>query len=60
LRKVLDWLIPKRVKDIQKFLGLANYYWKFIKDFTMIARPLHNMVQKKPEVRIGRKIEKGI
>jgi len=25
-REVLEWLIPKCVKDIQKFLGLANYY----------------------------------
>jgi len=26
VKEVLDWLTPKRVKDIQKFLGLANYY----------------------------------
>ena len=24
VRKVLEWLTPKYVKDIQKFLGLAN------------------------------------
>ena len=23
---VLDWLTPKGIKDVQKFLGLANYY----------------------------------
>jgi len=27
VKEVLDWLTPKRVKDIQKFLRLANYYW---------------------------------
>jgi len=27
IKEVLDWPTPKRVKDIQKFLGLANYYW---------------------------------
>jgi len=42
----LDWPTPKEVKDIQKFLGLANYYCQFIKDFVAIARPLHNMVKK--------------
>ena len=26
VRKVLEWLTPKCVKDVQKFLGLANYY----------------------------------
>jgi len=26
LKEVLDLLAPKKVKDIQKFLGLANYY----------------------------------
>ena len=42
----MDWPTPKEVKDIQKFLGLANYYCQFIKDFVAIARPLHNMVKK--------------
>jgi len=32
--RVLSWLEPKNVKDIRKFLGLANYYRRFIKDFT--------------------------
>ena len=26
VRGVLEWLTPKCVKDVQKFLGLANYY----------------------------------
>ena len=38
VKDVLDWPTPKEVKDIQKFLGLTNYYWWFIKDFVMIAR----------------------
>ena len=46
VKSVLGWLTPKCVKDIQKFLGLANYYHQFIKGFTAIARPLHNMVKK--------------
>jgi len=46
MKSVLDWLIPKCVKDIQKFLGLVNYYHQFIQDFTSIARPLHDMVRK--------------
>jgi len=30
---VLSWPVPKTMKDIRKFLGLANYYRRFIKDF---------------------------
>jgi len=46
VKEVLYWLTLKGVKDIQKFLGLANYYQWFIKDFAMIARPLHDIIKK--------------
>ena len=46
VRTVLDWPTPKLVKDIQKFLGLANYYRQFIKDFAKIARPLYELTRK--------------
>jgi len=37
VKGVLDWLTPKCVKDVQKFLGLVNYYCQFIKDFASIV-----------------------
>jgi len=46
VKGVLEWPTPKYVKDVQKFLGLANYYYQFIQGFTLIARPLHDMVKK--------------
>ena len=46
IKRVLEWLTPKCVKDIQKFLGLTNYYHRFIQDFMFIARPLYNIVKK--------------
>ena len=46
VKGVLEWPTPKCVKDVQKFLGLANYYHRFIKGFVFIARPLHDMVKK--------------
>jgi len=46
VKGVLEWPTPKCVKDIQKFLGLANYYCRFIEGFAIVARPLHNLVKK--------------
>jgi len=43
---VLSWLEPKNAKDIRKFLGLANYYRRFIKDFAQIARPMNMLTRK--------------
>ena len=46
VKGILDWLTLKCVKDVQKFLRLANYYCQFIEGFTSIARPLHDMEKK--------------
>jgi len=34
------------VKDVRKFLGLANYYRRFIKDFARVARPMNVLTRK--------------
>ena len=43
---VLEQSTPKRVKDIQKFLELVNYYKRFVKDFTKITKLLYAIVEK--------------
>jgi len=43
---VLSWPKPKNVKDVRKFLGLANYYRRFIKDFAQVARPMNVLIRK--------------
>jgi len=45
---VLNWLVPKTVRDVRKFLGLSNYYRQFIKNFVTLAKPL-NMLTRKEE-----------
>ena len=42
----MNWPVPRNVKEVQKFLGLTNYYRRFIKDFARIAVPLHMLVRK--------------
>ena len=46
VQEIVDWLVLKSVKDVQKFLSLANYYRWFVKDFAKIAKPLYKMTRK--------------
>src|SRR5258707_10562781 len=43
---VTEWLTPMKVKEVQSFLGFVNFYWKFIHDFSNIARPLYALTRK--------------
>jgi transposase InsO family protein len=43
---IKEWPEPTNLKEVQAFLGLANYYRKFIKDFAQKATPLTNMTRK--------------
>jgi hypothetical protein len=42
---VANWPEPKNKKELQSFLGFCNYYCRFIKDFSKIARPLHDLTK---------------
>jgi hypothetical protein len=46
VKAVRDWPIPTTVKDVQAFLGLANYYRRFVKQFSHIAQPLTELTKK--------------
>ena len=37
---------PKSVKDVRLFLGHASFYRRFIKDFSVITKPLCNLLTK--------------
>ena len=43
---IQDWLEPKKVKDIQSFLGFANFYCWFIFNYLDIVIPLTRLTQK--------------
>jgi hypothetical protein len=43
LEAMRNWKRPVTVKGILFFLGMANFYWKFIKEFLQLAKPLLNL-----------------
>src|SRR5260370_29588942 len=43
---VTDWPQLTKVKDVQSFIGFVNFYRRFIRNFSEIARPLHVLTQK--------------
>jgi hypothetical protein len=44
-----DWPIPTTVKQVQGFIGFANFYRWFIKKFSKLILPLNNLLQKNTE-----------
>ena len=46
VESVLSWDIPKTVKDVQSFLGFANFYHRFVKNYSKISSPLTNLTKK--------------
>lgn len=44
---------PKNIKQLQKFLGFANYFRKFIENFAVIAKPLYDLQKKDAEFVFG-------
>ncbi|UYV68139.1 hypothetical protein LAZ67_5003162, partial [Cordylochernes scorpioides] len=46
IKAVRDFPQPKKVKEVQSFLGMCSYYRKFIKDFSLIADPLTGLIRK--------------
>ena len=56
---VTNWPTPQCIKDVQKFLGLANYYRRFVKNFAKIAKPLHQLVRKDEKWKWGEEQEEA-
>ena len=45
IKEVRNWPEPKSVRDIQVFIGFANFYRRFIRGFSKIAAPLTSMLK---------------
>ena len=43
---ILEWPTPKTVKEVQSFLGFANFYRKFITHYSSLTSPLTSLTRK--------------
>ncbi|KAK3570670.1 hypothetical protein QTP86_024756 [Hemibagrus guttatus] len=48
LRAVTEWPNPTKIKELQRFLGFANFYRRFIRNYSSVAGPLTSLLRGKP------------
>ena len=46
IKAIIEWEAPRNMTEIQSFMGLAGYYQRFMQDFSIVARPLMNLLKK--------------
>jgi len=56
---MLKWPTPQCVRDVRKFLGLANYYRRFVKDFAKVVLPMNQLTRKDEKWKWGDKQQKA-
>lgn len=47
VKTIKEWPMPESIHNIQRFLGFANFYRRFVSHFARIARPLTSLVKPK-------------
>ena len=46
VKAIMDWPAPTTVRGVHSFLGLANFYQRFIQDYATLTKPLRDLMQK--------------
>ena len=47
IKMVKEWKTPTKIKKVESFLGFANFYKRFIQNFSYTAKPLNKLKGKK-------------
>ncbi|XP_023205547.1 uncharacterized protein LOC106700194 [Xiphophorus maculatus] len=59
IKDVQEWQPPTNTQQLQAFLGLCNYYRRFVSGFAELAAPLNNLLKKKAEFQWGEAQQKA-
>jgi len=43
---IKEWPIPKNLRQLQQFIGFANFYRRFIKDWSKICKGMNDLTKK--------------
>jgi hypothetical protein len=46
IEAIKSWSVPQYITQVRSFLGLVGFYHRFVKDFSTIATPLHELTKK--------------
>jgi hypothetical protein len=50
VKAIREWPTPKTVRGVRSFLGLANFYRRFIEGYAQVARPLNDLTKRTPHL----------
>ena len=46
IKAIKEWPMPKTVRGVWSFLGLANFYCRFIEGYAQVVQPLNDLTKK--------------
>lgn len=52
--------LPKNLKSVQSFLGLTGYFWRFVHEYSLIAKPLSDLLKQGAVFQMGMEHETAV
>lgn len=50
---VLNYPVPRNARDVQRFVGLTSYFRRFVPGFSVLAKPLYDLLRKNASFKFG-------
>ena len=44
---ICKWPVSTKMIEVRSFLGFTNYYWRFIKKYAQVVKPLYKQIQER-------------